>query len=105
MNNQTDDDVPTSSQSEKDILASCVGLMGMVYEDMLDYMDWAGFEYSKNPDDEGYPLRNYTYFEIVQRLFLDKTMHSGGTSTRKKIQELGIKEEHVCFKPNEVNEE
>ena len=39
MNNQTDDDVPTSSQSEKDILASCVGLMGMVYEDMLDYMD------------------------------------------------------------------
>lgn len=94
-----DDEVPTSSQPEKDILKNCIELMNMVYKDMLNYMVWAGFEYSKNPDDEDYPLMKYTYFEIVQRLFLDKTMHSGGTSTRKKMEELGIDDNVLTFKP------
>ncbi|SHI75815.1 hypothetical protein SAMN02745975_00548 [Geosporobacter subterraneus DSM 17957] len=29
-------------------------------------------------------------FEIVQRLLLQKTSHSGGTSTRKKCEQLGF---------------
>ena len=47
-----DDEVPTSSQPEKDILKNCIGLMNMVYKDMLNYMVWAGLEFPRDPDDE-----------------------------------------------------
>ncbi len=94
-----DDEVPTSSQSEKDILKNCIGLMNMVYKNMLNYMVWAGLEFPRDPDDEAYPKRSYTYFKIVNRLFLYNTKHSGGTSTRKKMEELGICENILTFEP------
>ena len=33
---------------------------------------------------------SYSYFELVQQLFLMGTNHSGGTSTRAKCRELGV---------------
>lgn len=41
------------------------------------------------PDDEHFKVC-YTNAEIVNRLLLSTTTHSGGTSTRQKCKELGL---------------
>ena len=42
---------------------------------------------------------NMSYFHIVQELFLFRTSHSGGTSTRAKCRQFGVdSSENVEFK-------
>lgn len=77
------------SHSEKHIVTSCIGLMESVHANMLEYMQHMGFEYDSENEEER-PRFRYTYFEIVQRLLLQSTRHSGGTSVRKKCEKLGI---------------
>lgn len=58
------------------------------------------------PDADHFCVR-MTMFEIVQRLFLMRTDHSGGTSTREKCNELGVDAyKEVFFEAgNEADEE
>ena len=45
---------------------------------------------------------NMSYFHIVQELFLFRTSHSGGTSTRAKCRQFGVdSSENVEFKFSE----
>ena len=99
IDKKINNDTPTSSQSEKDILEGCIGLMNMVYNDMIEYLNWMNFKYPKKRGDEGFPQKNYTYSKIVNRLFLWETHHSGSTSTQKKMQELGIDDDILTFEP------
>lgn len=48
---------------------------------------------------------NMSYFHIVQKLFLFRTYHSGGTSTMAKCKQLGVdSSENVEFKFEEGEE-
>jgi len=78
-----------TSHSEKDIVEGCIALMENVHQNMLEYMEHMGFEYDSENKEE-VPQFVYSYFEIVQRLLLNRTSHSGGTSTRKKCEKLGF---------------
>lgn len=86
------------SHSERDILNACIQLLEEMVGHFRVYLDWADFK----PDDEEKECGYFgmSYFHIVQKLFLQNTSHSGGTSTRQKCQELGIKDwsEGVRFK-------
>ncbi|MCD7826323.1 MAG: hypothetical protein LUH14_10250 [Clostridiaceae bacterium] len=89
------------SHSEKDILSGCIGLMSEVYQRMINYLDFIGVDLNELPEEER-PDFYFSYFEIVQELFLMKTTHSGGTSTMEKCMELGVDcGENVEFKHNE----
>lgn len=81
-----------TSHSEKNILNGAISLMETVFRYMIDYMDYMGFEYD-NDDDEEKPRFEMSNFEIVQRLFLSRTSNSGGTSTRAKCKELGVEDD------------
>jgi hypothetical protein len=86
-----------SSHSEKDIVNGCVSLMQNLYENMIQYMEFMGFEYDKEVEEER-PHFEYSYFEIVNKLLLYRTSHSGGTSTRKKCKQLGYdSSERIIF--------
>ena len=74
-----------ASHSEKDIVDMCIGLMETVHGQMMEYMEMMGVEHT-----EGIPKLNYSYFEIVQTLLLSRTKYGGGTSTRKKCEQLGF---------------
>lgn len=86
------------SHSEREILNACIQLLEEMVGHFRVYLDWADFK----PDDEEKECGYFgmSYFHIVQKLFLQNTSHSGGTSTRQKCQELGIKDwsEGVRFK-------
>lgn len=89
-----------SSHSEKDILKGCIWLMEDVHERMMNYMEIMDVEHT-----EGVPVLNYSYFEIVQKLLLSRTKHSGGTSTRAKCEQLGFDScETVAIGESEVIE-
>ncbi len=81
-----------TSHSEKNILNGAISLMETVFRYMIDYMDYMGFEYD-NDDDEEKPRFEMSNFEIVQRLFLSRTSNSGGTSTRAKCKELDVEDD------------
>lgn len=81
-----------TSHSEKNILNGAISLMETVFRYMIDYMNYMGFEYD-NDDDEEKPRFEMSNFEIVQRLFLSRTSHSGCTSTRAKCKELGVEDD------------
>lgn len=81
------DHSPTTSQSERDILDGCIDLMHQLTGRFQEYLEFVGFE--PDGDDMIFGTR-FTYFEIVQRLFLWNTSHSGGTSTGNKCRELGV---------------
>ena len=76
------------SHSEKDILNMCISLLDEMVGYFGEYMEWIGYEPTKEEKVCGY--FGMTYFHIVQKLFLYHTTHSGGTSTFKKCHELGI---------------
>lgn len=80
------DNPSTKSHSERDILDACIGLMQSLTESFRDYLYFIGVE----TDEDDTFTASFSYSEIVQRLFLTNTMHSGGTSTRKKCNELGV---------------
>ena len=78
---------PTDSHSEKEILKGCILLMQSLmgrFEEYLEYMDIA-----PEIEEERF-CTTFTYGEIVQRLFLWTTHHSGGTSTWLKCEKLGV---------------
>lgn len=74
------------SHDEKDILDSCIGLMYGLVEDFKEYLEYIDFK--PEFEDELFSV-NYTYGQIVQRLFLWNTNHGGGTSTGAKCRLLG----------------
>ena len=73
------------SHSEQKIVECCIGLM-QEFEKYIDYID---IDLTELPDDEHFKVC-YTNAEIVNRLLLSTTTHSGGTSTRQKCKELGL---------------
>lgn len=75
-----------TSHSENNIVNGCIALMESVHQNMIEYMDYMGFEYNE----EDRPIFGYTYFEIIQTLLLQRTLHAGGTSTRNKCKQLGL---------------
>ena len=77
----------TSSHSERDILDGCIALMQELTDSFREYLDY--IDALPEKDDEGC-WASMSYFEIVQRLFLWNTSHSGGTSTGMKCAELGV---------------
>lgn len=81
------------SHSEAEIYEGCVALMQEMVDDFTEWYKWQHGEdaISELDDEEIFCVRK-TPFHIVQRLFLWNTTHSGGTSTRCKCGQLGIKD-------------
>ena len=79
----------TSSHSEKDIYNGCISLMNTLTGRFYEWLDFIGVDITKLDDEEQFCTAFYPT-EIVERLFLMKTSHSGGTSQRMKCAELGI---------------
>ena len=79
------------SQSERKILDACISLMGAMVESFKEYCDYMGWDADPENEEERFTA-NVTYREIVNRLFLWNTNHSGGTSTEAKCRELGIED-------------
>lgn len=75
-----------TSHSERDIVECCIKLMGDMYTEFIDYLDYMDVKFDK----EDMPSFSFSYFYIVQQLLLWRTHHSGGTSTRHKCNELGL---------------
>ena len=84
------DEPPTESQDERKILDSCIGLLRESADAMKEFLEWAGFDPKEACEPGELSFINKTYFEIVNRLFLESTNHCGGTSTRAKCRELGV---------------
>lgn len=74
------------SHSERDIVDGCIALMGNMWKEFIDYLDYMEVDY----DLDDMPSFSFSYFHIVQQLLLSHTNHSGGTSTRQKCDELGL---------------
>lgn len=86
----------TSSHSEKDIYEGCISLMNDLLRQVYEWLEIVGFDVSELDRDEQFATHFYTT-EIVERLFLWNTSHSGGTSQRIKLKELGITDDAVLF--------
>ena len=87
------DEEKVMSHSETEIYKGCKALM----QEMVDsFAEWYKFVHGDEAinqlDDEEMFCVNITPFHIVQRLFLWNTRHSGGTSTRAKCRQIGIKD-------------
>lgn len=91
---KTDD--MTSSHSELDIYKGCIDLMNDLLRQVYEWLEIVGIDISEMDEDEKFATHFYTT-EIVERLFLWKTSHSGGTSQRMKLKELGITDDAVLF--------
>lgn len=78
-----------SSHSEKDIYDGCIDLMNMLTDRFHEWLDFIGVDITELDDEEQFCTGFYPT-EIVERLFLMNTSHSGGTSQRMKCAELGI---------------
>ena len=79
------------SQSESQILESCIELMQNLTD---DFLEWYNFVHGEDAmqelsEEERFNI-SISYFKIVQKLFLQHTHHSGGTSTRQKCREIGV---------------
>lgn len=82
----------TTSHSEKQILEGCLSLMHELVDEFREYLEFIGVDVSDMDKDEQFNTQ-ISYFEIVNRLFLFHTFHSGGTSTRMKMHQLGVDDE------------
>lgn len=91
------------SHGEAHILNGCISLLHELFGRFKEYLEFVGFE----PDsDEEIFRTDMTYGEIVCRLFLWSTHHSGGTSTAAKCRTLGVNySESVCFDAGEEDED
>ena len=83
-------ELDTTSHSEKDILEGCIALMRELNDRVLDYLDFMDIE----PEEDEKWGTSFSYMEIVRRLFLYRTRHSGGGSTFAKMAELGLDDPH-----------
>ena len=77
------------SHSEQKIVECCIDLMQELVNEFEKYIDYVDIDLTELPDDEHFKVC-YTNAEIVNRLLLSTTTHSGGTSTRQKCKELGL---------------
>lgn len=77
------------SHSEQKIVECCIDLMKELVNEFEKYIDYIDIDLTELPDDEHFKVC-YTNAEIVNRLLLSTTTHSGGTSTRQKCKELGL---------------
>ena len=77
------------SHSEQKIVECCIDLMQELVNEFEKYIDYIDIDLTGLPDDEHFKVC-YTNAEIVNRLLLSTTTHSGGTSTRQKCKELGL---------------
>lgn len=64
-------------------------MMQELVNEFEKYIDYIDIDLTELPDDEHFKVC-YTNAEIVNRLLLSTTTHSGGTSTRQKCKELGL---------------
>ena len=84
-------DKELESHDEKHILESCIALMREMVNEFAEWYRWQhGEDAIKELDDEERFCIRKTYFRIVQELFLIRTNHSGGTSTRAKCKQLNV---------------
>jgi hypothetical protein len=77
------------NHSDKSIYYGCIALMGEINERFLKYLDFMDINQEDAAEEERWYTR-FSNFEIVQRLMLFNTEHSGGGSTRAKCDSLGI---------------
>lgn len=77
------------SHSEQKIVECCIDLMQELVNEFEKYIDYIDIDLTELPDDEHFKVC-YTNAEIVNRLLLSTTTHSGGISTRQKCKELGL---------------
>lgn len=77
------------SHSEQKIVECCIDLMQELVNEFEKYINYIDIDLTELPDDEHFKVC-YTNAEIVNRLLLSTTTHSGGTSTRQKCKELGL---------------
>ena len=83
--------IELSSHSEEYILKECIFLLHDIVDDFAEWYRWVHGENAiEELDEEMRFCVRKTYFEIVQRLFLFHTRHSGGGSTVAKCNSLGI---------------
>ena len=68
--------------------------MQELVDEFKEYLEWLGYPLDELDETERFNYR-MTYFHIVQRLFLYHTSHSGGNSTRTKMDELGVGDEYA----------
>lgn len=99
-NDSSEEDM-TSSHSETEIYNGCVSLMWQLVGRFYDYLEYLGVEIA---DDMKFGTTFYPT-SIVERLFLWKTSHSGGTSQRMKCKELGIDTREITFDFSEFENE
>lgn len=93
----------TSSHSEKEIYNGCIALMQGLVD---DFREWCNmFDISENSDRETAFCISISNMEIVRRLFLWNTRHSGGTSCGMKMDELGIKGHSIKFDAYQSDED
>ena len=79
------------SHDEKYILKYCISLMQELvgkFEEWYEYVH--GEDAIRELDEVERFYYRMSYFSIVQELFLFRTSHSGGTSTRTKCKQLGV---------------
>lgn len=83
-------EIKVQSHSEREIFKGCVAMMQQLMNAFEEYLDWMDV----HPDNEEERF-SYQFYntQIVERLFLWNTHHSGGTSQREKCRELGIKDD------------
>lgn len=74
-----------SDNSQKEIYQGCIQLMQNLTTEFEKYLEF--IEADNNEEQFRVSISN---FEIVQKLLLSATNHSGGTSTREKCAELKI---------------
>ena len=79
----------TSSHSEKEIYEGCIALMKDITKMFYEYLSVVGVNVEDIPDDEQFYVAYYPT-EIVERLFLRRTSHSGRMSQLSKCKELEI---------------
>ena len=91
------------SHEEKYILHYCISLMQELVGCFEEWYRWVHGENAiEELSEEERFCYNMSYFHIVQELFLFRTSHSGGTSTRAKCRQFGVdSSENVEFKFSE----
>lgn len=88
---QRKDNKELESHDEKHILKYCISLMQELvgkFEEWYKYVH--GEDAIRELDEVERFYYRMSYFSIVQELFLFRTSHSGGTSTRAKCKQLGV---------------
>ena len=96
-------DIPHETFTIMEDGAPCIALMQELVGEFEDYLDFMNI--IPESEEERFAV-NFSYFHIVQRLMLWKTMHSGGTSTIEKCRALGFDpSDIVSFEDERDNEE